>query len=136
MVMAVGWSTGPGDDEGLEGVDAAELPCPAEEDLLAATDEPPLAVLLAADPGTLPGQWVDAGMSTWFARTNQTTLAQYRWLLETSRARAGTTERVLDRPRAGKIVAASLGWSEAYAAGRIEFARQLLERLPALGAAM
>ena len=57
-------------------------------------------------------------------------------MLETSRAQAGTRDRVHGRPRAGKIVAASLGWSEAHATARIEFARQLLERLPALADAM
>ncbi len=97
---------------------------------------PPAALLLAADPTQLPGQWVDHGMSTWFAHTNQTTLQLARWMLETSRAQAGTRERVHSRRRAGKIVAASLGWSESYAARRLEFARQILERLPALGDAM
>ena len=97
---------------------------------------PPAALLLAADPTQLPGQWVDHGMSTWFAHTNQTTLQLARWMLETSRAQPGTRERVHGRRRAGKIVAASLGWSESYAARRLEFARQILERLPALGDAM
>lgn len=97
---------------------------------------PPVDLLAAADPVALPGQWVDAGMSAWFTHVNRAELALARWMLESSRARAGTTERVADRPRSAKIVAASLGWSEAYAAQRTEFARQLLERLPALGDAM
>ena len=97
---------------------------------------PPAALLLAADPTQLPGQWVDHGMSAWFAHTNQAALALARWMLETSRAQPGTRERVTHRRRAGKVIAASLGWSEAHAARRLEFARQLLERLPALGDAM
>ena len=88
------------------------------------------------DPAGLPGQWVDEGMSRQFAAANTAAWQLCRWVLECSRARAGTSERVTSRPRAGKIVAASLGWSEGYAAGRIEFARQVLERLPRLGQEM
>jgi hypothetical protein len=84
-------------------------------------------------PEGLPGPWVDAGMRRWFAAYNTHAWQLSRWLLDCSRATAGTGERVRDRPRAGKIVAASLGWSESYAAGRIEFPRQVLERLPRLG---
>ena len=91
---------------------------------------------LAADPTGLPGQWVDAGMSRQFAALNTAAWQLCRWILECSRARAGTSERVTSRPRAGKIVAASLGWSEGYASARIEFARQVLERLPRLGEEM
>ena len=97
----------------------------------------PPTLLLAADPTELPGQWVDHGMSTWFAHTNQADPG--RWPAGCSRPAApepGTRDRVHGRRRAGKIVAASLGWSEAYAARRLEFARQVLERLPALGQAM
>lgn len=72
-------------------------------------------------------------MSRWFAAYNTHAWQLCRWILDCSRATAGTGERVGDRPRAGKIVAASLSWSEGYAAGRIEFARQVLERLPRLG---
>src|ERR1700712_1926834 len=134
MVMAVGWGVefGPDDEEDplpeadAACLDAAELGCPDPEDLLDPTDTLPPALLLAADPTQLPGQWVDHGLSTWFAHTNQAALAQARWMLETSRARAGTTEPVLDRPRPGKIIAVSLGWSGAHATSRLEFARQIL----------
>ncbi|WP_084682035.1 HNH endonuclease signature motif containing protein [Actinomycetospora chiangmaiensis] len=87
-------------------------------------------------PEGLPGQWVDAGLSVQFALSNVAAWQLCRWVLECSRAKAGTAERVASRPRAGKAVAASLGWSESYGASRIEFARQVLERLPRLGAAM
>ena len=138
MVMAVGFGFGPDDDEDVvAGDDAADLGCPDPEDLHDPAEVvPPAALLLAADPTQLPGQWVDHGMSAWFAHTNQAALALARWMLETSRAQPGTRERVTHRRRAGKVIAASLGWSEAHAARRLEFARQLLERLPALGDAM
>ncbi len=135
MTMAVGWRTGPDEDDVLDD-ELLDLARPDPEDLLGPTDVPPAALLLAADPTSMPGQWVDLGMSAWFAHTNEAALQQARWILETSRAQAGTSQRVLDRPRAGKIVAASLGWSEGYASTRIEFAHQVLERLPALGEAM
>ena len=83
-------------------------------------------------PEGLPGQWIDAGMSR-CAAYNTHAWQLCRWIPDCSRATAGTGERVRDRPRAGKIVAASLGWSESYAAGRIELARQVLERLPGWG---
>jgi hypothetical protein len=75
-------------------------------------------------------------MSAWFAHTTHAQLSLARWMLETSRAQAGTRDRVTSRRRPGKIIAASLGWSEAHATRQLEFARQLLERLPALGDAM
>jgi hypothetical protein len=134
MTMAVGFGFGPNDEEFVAEDD---LGCPEPEDLLdPAVDGLPPALLLAADPTQLPGQWVDHGMSAWFAHTNRTTLQLARWMLEASRSSANTRERVHDRRRAGKIVAASLGWSESYAARRLEFARQVLERLPTLGQAM
>ena len=136
MAVMVGWQHGPDDDEDVAGPVEADLPCPDPEDLHDPAQLPPGWVLAAADPAALPGHWVDAGMSAWFSHTNRVALALARWLLETSRAQAGTRERVPDRARAGKIVAASLGWSEAYAAARVEFARQVLERRPALGEAM
>jgi hypothetical protein len=104
----------------------------------AGDDGGPLAAepVWSADPSGLPGQWVDAGMSRQFAAANTAAWQLCRWVLECSRARAGTSERVTSRPRAGKIVAASLGWSEGYASARIEFARQVLERLPRLGEEM
>ncbi len=113
-----------------------DLPCPEPDELLSADDAPSAAVLLAGVPEGLPGQWVDAGASAWFAETNRAAWQQARWTLEASRARADVSDRVTDRPRAAKIVAASLGWSEGYAEQRLEFARQVLERLPALGEAM
>ena len=128
----VGW-TPHSDDEDLP---AADLPCPDPEDLLDPTDPLPAVLLLAADPRQLPGHQVDAGLSAWFAHTNQTTLAQARWILETSRAQPDTRDRVTDRRRPGKIIAATLGWSDGYATSRLEFAHHILERLPALGAAM
>ncbi len=136
MAVVVGWQHGPDDDEDVAGPVEADLPCPDPEDLHDPAQLPPGWVLAAADPAALPGQWVDAGMSAWFSHTNRAALALARWLLETSRAQPGTRERVPDRARAGKIVAASLGWSQTYAAARVEFARQVLERLPALGEAM
>jgi hypothetical protein len=136
MTMAVGFEFGPDEEDPLPGLDTAELGCPEDEDLHDADDVPPPVLLLAADPTGLPGQWVDAGLSRWFAHTNQTLLAQARWLLETSRAQAGTTVRAQHRRRPGKIIAATLGWSETHATARLEFARQILERLPALGDAM
>jgi hypothetical protein len=98
-------------------------------------DGAPMApdALLSVDPAQLPGQWVDAGLSAQFEAANRQAWQVCRWMLECSRAKAGTRERVTGRKRAGKIVAASLGWSEGYAASRIEFARQVLERLPRLG---
>ncbi|MEJ2869089.1 DUF222 domain-containing protein [Actinomycetospora sp. OC33-EN08] len=93
----------------------------------------------AIDPtelSELPGEAVDAGMSAQFAALNVAAWQFARYVLECSRAQAGTTERVMTRRRAGKVVAESLGWSQGYAASRIEFARQVLERLPRLGAEM
>ena len=108
----------------------AEAPGPGDDGGPVAPDQ------LSAGPSGLPGQWVDAGMSRQFAAKNTAAWEVCRWILECSRARAGTSERVTSRPRAGKIVAASLGWSEGYASARIEFARQVLERLPRLGEEM
>src|SRR3954453_23689921 len=137
MVMAVEFGFGPDDEGFVAEDDAADLGCPAPEDLLdPAANVLPAALLLAADPTQLPGQWVDHGMSAWFAHTNHAQLALARWMLETSRAQAGTRDRVTSRRRPGKIIAASLGWSEAHATRQLELARQLLERLPALGGAM
>ncbi|MEJ2871046.1 DUF222 domain-containing protein [Actinomycetospora sp. OC33-EN08] len=99
--------------------------------------QPPTpAPMLPVDPSGLPGQWVDEGMSRQFAAANTQAAVLCRWVLECSRAKAGSTERVRARPRSGKIVATSLGWSESYGASRIEFARQVLERLPRLGEEM
>src|ERR1700712_2621800 len=138
MVMAVGFGFGPDDAEDpLPAEDAIDLGCPDPEDLLdPAEDVLHPVLLLAADPTQLPGQWVDHGMSAWFTHHNQVALALARWMLEASRAQAGTRQRVRDRPRAGKIGGAPRGWSQASAPRRLEFARQILERLPALGAAM
>ncbi|GAA4823420.1 hypothetical protein GCM10023201_06810 [Actinomycetospora corticicola] len=97
---------------------------------------PEAAPRAGVGPEGLPGQWVDAGLSVQFTLANIMAWRLCRWLLECSRARAGTAERVTSRPRAGKIVAASLGWSESYGAARVEFARQVLERLPVLGEQM
>jgi hypothetical protein len=83
MVMAVGFGFGPDDEEFVAEDD---LDCPDPEDLLdPAVDALPPALLLAADPAQLPGQWVDHGMSTWFAHTNRTTLQLARWMLESAR---------------------------------------------------
>ncbi|MDL5160201.1 DUF222 domain-containing protein, partial [Actinomycetospora termitidis] len=93
-------------------------------------------LLCAVDPAELCGEQVDAGMSACFAAVNTAAWQLSRYVLECSRAKAGTLERVVTRRRAGKVVAESLGWSESYASSRIEFARQVLERLPRLGAEM
>jgi hypothetical protein len=92
--------------------------------------------LLALDPASVPGQWADAAMVAAFRADNHADWLRSRWIWEASRASAGTTERVSERPRPGKVPAASLGWSEQLGAVKIEFARQILVRLPALGEAM
>ena len=88
------------------------------------------------DPVTACGEQADAGMVAAFRAKNHAAWRQCLWTLHACRSRAGTTDRVPNRPRAGKIAAASLGWSEACGATALEFARQILERLPALGEAM
>ena len=91
---------------------------------------------LRTDPAALTGQDVEAGLVAAFRAGNQAAWARCRWLLEACRSRAGTTRRVLGDSRAGLIAAAALAWSPAMAAARLEFARQVLERLPALGEGM
>ena len=88
------------------------------------------------DPATACGEQADAGLVAAFRAKNHAAWRQCLWTLHACRARAGSTERVTDRPRAGKIAAASLGWSETCGATALEFAHQILERLPALGEAM
>ncbi|HEY2226121.1 DUF222 domain-containing protein, partial [Actinomycetospora sp.] len=105
-------------------------------ELAAFNEELPDDLLLALDPASVPGEWADAGMAAAFRAENHWAWARSRWTWEAWRATAGTTERVAERPRPGKIPAASLGWSEQYGATQIEFARQILIRLPALGEAM
>ena len=75
-------------------------------------------------------------MAAAFRAKNRAAWRLALWTLHACRSRAGTTERVPDRSRAGKIVASSLGWSESYGSAQLEFARRILERLPALGEAM
>ncbi|HEX4609133.1 MAG TPA: DUF222 domain-containing protein, partial [Urbifossiella sp.] len=103
---------------------------------LSSGEELPDELLLALDPASVPGEWADAGMAAAFRMENHFAWARSRWTWEASRASAGTTVRVSDRPRAGKIPAATLGWSEQLGATKVEFARQVLVRLPALGEAM
>jgi hypothetical protein len=91
---------------------------------------------LSTDPSTLTGQDVEAGLVAAFRADNRAAWARCRWLLEACRSRAGTTARVLGESRAGLIPAAALAWSPAMAAARLEFARQVIERLPALGQGM
>ncbi len=91
---------------------------------------------LRTDPAALTGQDVEAGLVAAFRADNQAAWARCRWLLEACRSRAGTTRRVLGDSRAGLIAAAALAWSPAMAAARLEFARQVIERLPALGEGM
>ncbi|MDT7742178.1 MAG: hypothetical protein QOE59_1256, partial [Actinomycetota bacterium] len=70
MVMAVGWGVefGPDDEDVVVADDDVGRPDP--EDLHDPAEHvPPPALLLAADPAQLPGQWVDHGMSAWFAHT-------------------------------------------------------------------
>jgi hypothetical protein len=99
-------------------------------------EELPGWMLRAMDPASAPGQWTEAGLVAAFRAHNQAAWSRAVWTLHACRATAGTTKRVSDRRRAGKIAAAALGWSEGFGAGRLEFARQILERLPALGQAM
>ncbi len=91
--------------------------------------------LLSADPAAVPGGWADEAMSAAFRVANRAAWSLACWIWEAAHASAGSTERV-ERRRAGKIPAASLGWSEGFGAGRIEFARQILQRLPRLGEEM
>ncbi|NMO94164.1 DUF222 domain-containing protein, partial [Actinomycetospora sp. TBRC 11914] len=97
---------------------------------------PELTAALQTDPAGLVGQDVEAGLLGAVWADNHAAWARCRWLLEASRARAGTTRRVLDDARGALTVAAALRWSPSMAAARVEFARQILERLPALGEAM
>jgi hypothetical protein len=91
---------------------------------------------LPPDPAVLCGQDVEAALVAAFRADNRAAWARCRWLLEACRSRAGTTRRVLGDSRAGLIAAAALAWSPSMAAARLEFARQVLERLPALGEGM
>ncbi|MCD2193321.1 DUF222 domain-containing protein [Actinomycetospora endophytica] len=93
-------------------------------------------MLRAMDPAEAPGQWTEAGLAAAFRAENHVTWRRWRWIWEAWRAAADTTERVAQRSRPGKVPAAVLGWSEQLGAARIEFARQILVRLPALGEAM
>ncbi|MCD2195739.1 hypothetical protein LQ327_20415 [Actinomycetospora endophytica] len=124
------------DDDGWgapAGVSAEEC-CPLEDAVFC--DELPEAWLVAVDPAAVPGQWAEAAMVAAFRADNRAAWRRYRWIWEAARAAAGTTERVTGRARPGKIPAGSLGWSEQRGAAKIEFARQILVRLPALGEQM
>ena len=126
-----------GFDDGGWGAPAgvsAEDCCPLAEATF--TEEVPEAWLVAVDPSTLSGWWADAAMVAAFRADNHAAWRRSRGLWEAARASAGTTVRVTERARAGKIPAASLGWSEQRGAAKIEFARQILVRLPALGEEM
>lgn len=102
-----------------------------------ADDGPPSPEeLLAVDPATVIGQWADAGMLAAFRAENHAVWQRCRWLLHACRATADTTVRDPERHRAGKVAAATLGWSESLGTSRLEFSRQVLERLPALGEEM
>ncbi len=98
--------------------------------------EPGLTVALEGDPSVLTGEDVEAGLLAAFHADNHAAWLRCRWLFEACRSRVGTTTRVADSPRAALIAAAALGWTGAMAAARLEFARQVLVRLPALGEAM
>ncbi len=92
---------------------------------------------LSSDPCSLVGQDVEAGLVAAFRADNQASWARCRWLYEACRARAGTTTRTAEvGPRAALVAAAALAWSPAKAAAALEFARQVLVRLPALGRGM
>ena len=99
-------------------------------------DEPPLGAGLDADPDSLAGEEAHAGMVAAFRAKNHIAWQQYRWLLSACRSRAGTTTRRLDDPRAPQAAAAAFGWSSMMACAKYDFARQILERLPAIGEAM
>jgi hypothetical protein len=99
-------------------------------------DELPGWMLRALGPASVPGQWTEPGLVAAFRAHNHAAWARSLWTLHACRASTGTTRRVSDRRRAGKIAAAALGWSEGFGASQLEFARQILERLPALGQAM
>jgi hypothetical protein len=92
--------------------------------------------LVGVEPGAVPGGWADEAMSAAFRVANRAAWSLACWIWKAAHASAGTTERVAQRRRAGKVPAASLGWSEGFGAARIEFARQILQRLPRLGAEM
>jgi hypothetical protein len=91
---------------------------------------------LEGDPSVLTGEDVEAGLLAAFRADNHAAWLRCRWLFEACRSRAGTTTRVANSSRAALIAAAALGWTGAMAAARLEFARQVLVRLPALGEAM
>jgi hypothetical protein len=92
--------------------------------------------LLGVDPSSVAGEWADEAMSAAFRMSNRAAWSLACWIWEAAHASAGSTARVTQRRRPGKVPAASLGWSEGFGASRIEFARQILQRLPRLGAAM
>jgi hypothetical protein len=92
--------------------------------------------LTEVDPSSVAGEWADDAMSAAFRVANRAAWSLACWIREAAHASAGTTARARQRRRPGKVPAASLGWSEGYGAARIEFARQLLERLPRLGSEM
>ncbi len=121
-------AAGPGDASG----DAAEVAAILE----ARVPGPGLLVALSTDPATVVGEIAEAGMRAGFALECHATWLRLRWLLEACRARAGTTERVLDDPYAAQIAAAALASSATMAAMRLELAHGVLERLPALGQEM
>ncbi len=97
---------------------------------------PELTAALQADFSGLVGQEVEAGLVAASHAGNHAAWARCRWLFEACRSRAGTTVRVESEARAALIAAAALHWSPAMAAARLEFARQVLVRLPALGDGM
>lgn len=85
----------------------------------ACPEELPDRWLVALDPGSVPGEWADAGMVAAFRAHNHAAWLRLCWIFEAARASAGTSERVADRWRAGKIPAGSLGWSEQLGAAQI-----------------
>ncbi|HEY2224569.1 HNH endonuclease signature motif containing protein [Actinomycetospora sp.] len=97
---------------------------------------PPSAAGLDADPDSFAGETAHAGMVAAFHAKNRAAWQQYRWLLSACRSRAGTTTRRLDDPRAPQAAAAAFGWSSMMASAKYDFARDILERLPAIGEAM
>ncbi|MCD2197972.1 DUF222 domain-containing protein [Actinomycetospora endophytica] len=135
MAVMVGIPVGPGGEHTWPDDD-----CPPEDafslETAAFQEELPQQWLLAMDPAEAPGQWTEAGLAAAFRAENHVTWRRWRWIWEAWRAAADTTERVAQRSRPGKIPAGVLGWSEQLGAARIEFARQILVRLPALGEAM
>ncbi|MCD2195467.1 HNH endonuclease [Actinomycetospora endophytica] len=94
------------------------------------------AALEAVDPASLVGEVAAAWLRGAFRVRNHADWLLLVTLREASGARAGTTVRADPDEFTPKIPAASLGWTATMAAARLHLAHGVLERMPALGAAM